>query len=312
MEDASMNGFLILFIIKMSIHRKRHQPIELKVSNSSAKIVESQHSHQFEMIPRMDPFHKLLFIVEGKIEFQGGRGSKIEQLESSLHHAGDILFIPANTKHQLKDIQTATILVICVGVHYFDLWPVFQPVWHEIIQRDSYQFSLSPNLQLKVKGYIRSAMQAQEPAQTKKSKKHISLAEAKMGLSLMNLIWELYNLPVLINSKSENSLFKVQALKKQIDTQFYENWNIDKAAHHTSLSRRRFTDLFKQLAQCSFNEYLLEKRLEHAIYLLDQTQQSVTAIAFSCGFEDLSHFYKCFKKRYSLAPGVWKSRVNSA
>lgn len=54
----------------------------------------------------------------------------------------------------------------------------------------------------------------------------------------------------------------------------------------------------------SFTEFVLEQRLARAHRALrdPRSQKSVSAIAFECGFGDLSYFNRTFRRRYGLTP----------
>ena len=53
-------------------------------------------------------------------------------------------------------------------------------------------------------------------------------------------------------------------------------------------------------------------RVEHAKRLLEQTDRTVLSIAFECGFEDLSTFYRAFKREVDESPNHWRSSNRSA
>jgi AraC-like DNA-binding protein len=50
-------------------------------------------------------------------------------------------------------------------------------------------------------------------------------------------------------------------------------------------------------------EYLNEYRIERATQKLLSSDQSVTDIAYSCGFNDLSYFIKTYKSHKGISPG---------
>lgn len=55
----------------------------------------------------------------------------------------------------------------------------------------------------------------------------------------------------------------------------------------------------------TFSEFLLDQRLELALDLLrqaDQHNNRVSAIAYEAGFCDLSHFNRCFRRRFGTTP----------
>ena len=53
-------------------------------------------------------------------------------------------------------------------------------------------------------------------------------------------------------------------------------------------------------------EYLNGYRIEKASQLLLNSDQSVTEIAFSCGFNDLSYFIKTFKSQKGISPAKFR------
>jgi AraC-like DNA-binding protein len=59
----------------------------------------------------------------------------------------------------------------------------------------------------------------------------------------------------------------------------------------------------------TFWDYLNGRRLDHAAKLLRAGELSVTGVMFSCGFNDLSHFYRMFRQRHGLAPKKWAEQV---
>ena len=54
--------------------------------------------------------------------------------------------------------------------------------------------------------------------------------------------------------------------------------------------------------------YLTDYRLTAASHLLRRTQEPVTTIAASCGFESLSYFIRKFKARYGTSPGSYRKQ----
>jgi AraC family L-rhamnose operon regulatory protein RhaS len=39
---------------------------------------------------------------------------------------------------------------------------------------------------------------------------------------------------------------------------------------------------------------------------LTEPQKTVLSIAFECGFEDLSTFYRAFKREVGISPNLWR------
>jgi AraC family cel operon transcriptional repressor len=51
-----------------------------------------------------------------------------------------------------------------------------------------------------------------------------------------------------------------------------------------------------------------DARLAHAASRLTETDDAILRIAFDCGFENVSHFYRLFRAQYGATPGQYRSR----
>ena len=71
------------------------------------------------------------------------------------------------------------------------------------------------------------------------------------------------------------------------------------------LSYSRFAVLFKQLAGCSFTEYLNRYRISQAQQLLRDSEISVAQAAELCGFLDPCYFDRLFRRYVGLTPTQW-------
>lgn len=59
---------------------------------------------------------------------------------------------------------------------------------------------------------------------------------------------------------------------------------------------------FRQAAGVGLHEYLVFIRLHHAALELVSTDDSITTIAFRCGFSNSNYFKDAFKKKYGVTP----------
>jgi len=69
-----------------------------------------------------------------------------------------------------------------------------------------------------------------------------------------------------------------------------------------NLSKTTFYNLVKELSGKSVNIYIREIRLDRARQLLSSGRFGVSEVAFSCGFNDISYFSKCYKNKFGLPP----------
>ncbi|WP_163434386.1 helix-turn-helix domain-containing protein, partial [Escherichia coli] len=76
--------------------------------------------------------------------------------------------------------------------------------------------------------------------------------------------------------------------------------------HRLGVSRRRLERHFQQAVGLAPTLACKIMRLEHAEFLLRQSDQSVTEIAAATGFCDSSHFVRTFRERRGLTPAMFR------
>jgi AraC-like DNA-binding protein len=79
---------------------------------------------------------------------------------------------------------------------------------------------------------------------------------------------------------------------------------------HRSLSS--FKREFRKRYATSPGKWLLDRRLEHSVSLLQTTSMSITEIMLECGFEDLSHFSRAFKEKFGRPPRAYRGELIAA
>jgi len=88
-----------------------------------------------------------------------------------------------------------------------------------------------------------------------------------------------------------------------------EPLSVGTLAERAHLSVSRFNVLFRRRFGRSPHQYLLDMRVGHAGELLAATALPLGIIAEYCGFADIHHFAKAFKRRTGMPPGEYR-KVN--
>ena len=73
-----------------------------------------------------------------------------------------------------------------------------------------------------------------------------------------------------------------------------------------SCCKTKCTSLFQKYLSVSPMQYLNNYRLEKGCALLRTTGNSITEIAYACGFSGSSYFCEAFRKNYKLTPGAYR------
>jgi AraC-like DNA-binding protein len=80
------------------------------------------------------------------------------------------------------------------------------------------------------------------------------------------------------------------------------------AAAIAGLSVSAFSHFFKTTMGRSFTEYVIELRIGHACKLLIETEDSIAAIAYASGFNNLANFNRRFADAQNVTPKVYRQQ----
>lgn len=108
---------------------------------------------------------------------------------------------------------------------------------------------------------------------------------------------------------SKKSLEKVKMILTYISEHFQENITIEDMASHCFYSKSYFMKFFRETMGVSFISYLNDYRLEIAAKQLTDTSDNIVNIALNTGFDNLSYFNRCFKKKYGMTPGKYRNQI---
>ena len=92
------------------------------------------------------------------------------------------------------------------------------------------------------------------------------------------------------------------AAMRIISERFTEKLTLDSIANELHVTPPYLSTLFTKRVGMTFSAYLREKRLNYAAELLIGSENSVTDICFISGFGNLSHFVRCFERRFGMSP----------
>lgn len=107
---------------------------------------------------------------------------------------------------------------------------------------------------------------------------------------------------------SEKNVIKLKKVLYHISKAYDTHLTLDELAKIAGLSPKYFCAFFKEMTRQSPFEYINAYRTDRAAKLLLSTDMSITDIAFSCGFSDLSYFIKTFKSLKGTTPRAFRKK----
>jgi AraC-like DNA-binding protein len=105
-----------------------------------------------------------------------------------------------------------------------------------------------------------------------------------------------------------NNYDKIIACKEYIDNNLGDKFSLEQLAGRCGLSRNFFCRIFKEILGNSPFEYIIEYRMVLAKKLLTTTNLSVEQISAICGFDDLTYFYRLFKRYFQTTPILFREK----
>ena len=267
---------------------KRHaSPVEVSFRSRGYALLESHHEEEFLMDWRRDPFPKILMFV-------GGEGVLEMNQASFAIRAPMVYVIPKGRKHRIVDTtgRPLSLYGICLKSPQFPSRSLVQAACNELrVEND-------PRRIQRIEGWLRELM-AEERLQ------QADFVDAQLSL-ITSILVEVARAPRNDLVQITDSRHRVETYVTSLEKEFWKNEDIDSVARTLGLSRRRFTQLFREIAGESWQKRVTRLRMHYAGDLLQSTSVSVRSIAFECGYRDLSHFYRVFKQAHGMSPGQWR------
>lgn len=276
-------------------------PIEHQFPAWGVDVFESHHADDWRMETTRHDFVKIIFVLKGAGAMVRADGTRIEC------RRGEVLVVPIGQDHRLEDVPDKPMSIYVVSIQH----RVFEVAALDRALLPDGRLNLDESGSTKVETTIRRLLFEQTLDQP--------VAGAKVISMTLRLLTEIVRAsarhqrepeqPRMVRAadRHTDSATRMRSYVDDLDDHFFEASNLDTAALGLGISRRRFTQLFRQVTGTSWLAYVRRLRVEHAKRLLAQTDRTVLSIAFECGFEDLSTFYRAFKREVGQSPNQWRS-----
>ncbi len=113
----------------------------------------------------------------------------------------------------------------------------------------------------------------------------------------------------LINNKERENYIKFKSLINYINTHYMDNLTLEYAANFVGFSKFHFSRLFKEYTDSTFYDYLLQRRIQAAMVMLDDDSISIMSVAIKCGFNNQTTFCRCFTNVAGCSPSQYRTKL---
>ena len=130
--------------------------------------------------------------------------------------------------------------------------------------------------------------------------KCFGLAAALSHLLHATLPWEVMSSEDYLPMKQRTD--RILSITDYIEQNFQRKLLLSEIAKKEKLSLTYLSHFFKDALGMTFQEYLNQKRFEHACHLLETTDRNILDISLSSGFSDARYFNQAFQKQFGCTP----------
>lgn len=132
-------------------------------------------------------------------------------------------------------------------------------------------------------------------------------------LSILNELSRTNFVPLSTNTLqniiSKENEFRINKVCLYIQTNYAQKISLNQISGFIGLTESNFCKFFKKSTGKTFSDYLNEIRINEASYLLLESDQPISEIAFKCGFETLSYFNRVFIGKKGITPSQYRKKA---
>jgi AraC-like DNA-binding protein len=185
-----------------------------------------------------------------------------------------------------------------LGTHFFDIPEM------KLVERLLDRSALALDIFGKTKKIVIKKLQDmynQEPG-----KRLLSLLEILIKLSESRELKPILSTGYTANNSGDTE--RINQVFEYIMNNYTEEIYVQEIASRLNMSVASFSRYFKYHTRKTFSDYVTEIRIGHACRLLMENTYSISEISYKSGFDNLSNFYRHFKKTIGIIPKQYRSR----
>lgn len=225
---------------------------------------------------------------------------------------GDLSLIGSNIPHLLrndqsyykknKDRKAGAIYIHFtrefLGKNFFDIPEM------KLVNRLLEKSALALEIHGKTKKYVINKLY--EMSEERPSERLLGLLDILIKLSQSRELKPL--LSTGYSANTSGSTDKINHTFEFIMKNYTKEIYLHEIASQLNMSVASFSRYFKNHTRKTFSDYVTEIRIGHACRLLMEDNYSISEISYKSGFDNLSNFYRHFKKIIGLIPKDYKNR----
>jgi len=116
-----------------------------------------------------------------------------------------------------------------------------------------------------------------------------------------------YEILSLLYKKDKHENETARKIRRYIEENYLDNITLQKLSKEFSFSKNHVINIFKAEYGVTPFEYINNIKIKNCEYLLEVTGESIENIAFNCGFNNYSQFYRLFIRKNGMTPKEYRN-----
>ncbi len=258
-------------------------------------ISESRHSQAFTMEPSQYDFHEVMLVLNGA-------GWAVHAGVRLPLRKNEAITVPAGSYYHLEDRKAKPLSILCLCIRPPTPW---QALFNEVLPK-RFAVVRHQGMSAAIASHLRMILYEQSQGMPGEAAV-VTGRTLELLSTLLRRAPGQFPAPPIV-SPGNNPEVYIRDYIEKLQTNFHEPETLTMAAERLGVSARTLSSYFRKITGCSRLQYLQELRLSHARHLLSSTRQPITSIAFACGFEELSTFFRAFRAREKCSPSQWREQ----
>lgn len=249
-------------------------------------VASSRYGGDWHSVPHTHNHTELFYIV-------GGTGQFLIEDQAFPVGANNLVIINPNVLHTEDSLNAQPLEYIVLGIEGIELATTAISNGHFCIL-DHFE-------SVEVSGCLRNILRETE----QKNTGYEDVCQAYMEILIIRLMRST-SLSVPAEPQSVTTNRQCAAVRRYIDLHFKEALTLEQLADEGHMNKYYLSHAFKREYGISPINYMIAKRIEESMYLLTETDLSMSQIAQLLGFSSLSYFSQVFRRTKGISPKEYR------
>ncbi len=295
--------------------QRYHYPTKWVFCNPEIHTVSAFIKEGFNTGFHVQYFYEIVFIIRGEgYHFIGN--------ETVRALPGDTFVVPPGVRHAFRGGEDFDVWHFHFSPYFFDKFlTVFKnlPSFFSLFEAHPVsggKLRISPDFKYRYIPFdeeMFGEVKAELRDLTEYTQSHIPytpfIAECKAAAVIYLLCQEYSKLEGKMKGMEDDDFFmkSITHLKEK----FNVSHSLEELSSMARMSKTTYAKKFRETMGMSPRQFIIEERIKNAKRLLRDTEKTVSQIADSVGFYDVSHFVKAFQAKTGSTPKEYKAKLRS-